>query len=189
MQTYYPDMQAIEQQTLQLEHERCLHCQQTQQLISHGFVHQKRVGALPVAIGKRVFCSNRNQRTGCGRTVRLYLDSPVRYLHYAAGIVEVFLLALIAGINTQRAYQQATGTEAPRNGYRWLIKVWAQLSVYRSLLHQPSLSSAPRTAIQPRHPRRCLLLATLEPFVISYFHSAQTRGYAPHCHHNPALSL
>jgi hypothetical protein len=162
MKIYYPSVHAIQQQTLQLDHEQCSHCKQSQQLVSHGFIHRKRVGALPAAIGKRVFCSNRRRRTGCGRTVQLYLDSTLRYLHYAAGVVEAFLLALLAGMTIQRAYLEATGTEVPRNAYRWLSKVWAQLSAYRSLLHQPQLPDMPQTATANRPLRRCLLMATAE---------------------------
>ena len=64
MRTYYPSLPAIEQQTGQLEHEHCAHCKQAHQLVSHGFVRRKRVGGEPEAVGKRVFCSNRNNRMG-----------------------------------------------------------------------------------------------------------------------------
>ena len=36
-------------------------------------------------MGKRVFYSNRHRRTGCGRTVQLYLDSTVFALRRWAG--------------------------------------------------------------------------------------------------------
>lgn len=160
MQTYFPSLQAIEQQTLQLDHEQCAHCRQTQQLVSHGFIRKKRVGGEPQAVGKRVFCSNRNQRTGCGRTVRLYLDATVRYLHYAGRCVVALLFELVRGMTVQRAYYHATGTATPRNAYRWLDKFRAQLSAYRSLSHQPwSLATDP-PAVADSHPRWGLLLTT-----------------------------
>ena len=53
MQIYYPNLQAIQQQTLQLESEQCKHCRQTHQLVSHGFIRRKRVGAQPEAVGMR----------------------------------------------------------------------------------------------------------------------------------------
>ena len=83
MQIYYASLPAIEQQTRQLDHAQCRHCGQTQQLVSHGFIYKKQVGADPIATGKRVLCSNRHQHTGCGRTMQLYLDATVRYLHVA----------------------------------------------------------------------------------------------------------
>jgi hypothetical protein len=90
MRTYYPSLPSIEQQTRQLEHEHCAHCKQAHQLVSHGFVRRKRVGGEPEAIGKRVFCSNRNNRMGCGRTMQLYLESTIRYLHHAGERVVYF---------------------------------------------------------------------------------------------------
>ena len=75
MQIYYSNLEAIEQQTRQLDQVQCRHCVQRHQLVSHGFFYKKRVGAAPQALGKRVFCSNRQRYTGCGRTMQLYLDT------------------------------------------------------------------------------------------------------------------
>jgi len=160
MQIYYPNLHAIEQQTMQLEHSQCAHCKQTQQLVSHGFIRKKRVGAEPEAIGKRVFCSNRNKRTGCGRTMQLYLDSTIRYLHYAGGCVAAFVSSLIAGITIRRAYYHATGTTTPRHAYRWLKRLCAQSSVYRSLAHRPPLQDAPEVTEAHRPLRLLSLMST-----------------------------
>lgn len=142
MQIYYPSLPAIEQQTKQLDHAQCAHCKQTQQLVSHGYVYKKQIGAAPQAVGKRVFCSNRKRYTGCGRTMRLYLDSTVRWLHYTGAHVVAFMLALMAGSTVQQAYWQATSKADPRQAYRWLHRLGAQLSSYRSLSHQPPLQDA-----------------------------------------------
>lgn len=142
MQIYYASLSAIDQQTMQLDHARCRHCQQAHQLVSHGFIYKKQPHADPAAVGKRVFCSNRNCRTGCGRTMRLYLDANVRSMHYAGACVVAFVLALIAGMTIAHAYAHATGAATPRNAYRWLDRLGAQLSVYRSLSHRPALQDA-----------------------------------------------
>ena len=151
MKIYHASLHALQQQTLQLSHEQCNHCQQSQQLISHGFVYKKQaVAAAQQAIGKRVFCSNRDGHSGCGRTIRLYLDTRVRYLHYAGCCVVAFVLLLMRGMNVQHAYRQVTGCDDPRNAYRWLKKLWVQLSVYRSLLHQPQWQPSAVTGRSPR---------------------------------------
>lgn len=169
MQIYYPSFQAIEQITQQLENEQCCHCQQTQQLISHGMVYKKQLGGEPAMIGKRVFCSNRNHRTGCGRTIRLYLDSMVRYLHYTGQHVVAFVLALLTGMGVQQAYCQSTGTTDPRHAYRWLNKLCAKLSCYRSLWHRPAVALAQASGVEPvcacRPVRRNLLTSTFEQLV------------------------
>ena len=160
MQLYYPSLHAIEQQTMQLEHAHCVHCQQTQQLVSHGFVRKKRPCAEPETVGKRVFCSNRNNRTGCGRTMQLYLDSTIRYLYHAGCCVVTFVLALIEGMSIQNAYQHATGTAAPRHAYRWLNRLGERLSAYRSLSHQPPLPDTVAIATVKRPSRLLLLMST-----------------------------
>ena len=158
MKIYYASLQAMGQQTMGLSNEQCPHCKRSHHLISHGFVYKKQSMAEPKkAVGKRVFCSNRGAHTGCGRTMQLYLDSTVRYLHCLGRCVVSFVLALMANMTIQQAYQQATGTTEPRHAYRWLAKLFSQLSVYRSLLHQPILQHA-KTA--PRHPRRGILCTT-----------------------------
>ena len=161
MHIYYPDLAAIELQTRQLECERCPHCGQMQ-LVSHGYVYKKCVGAEPQAVGKRVICANR-RRDGCGRTVRLYLDSTVRYLHYAGTQVVAFVLALMAGLRVQPAYCQATGTAEPRNAWRWLNRLHGQLSCYRSLSHRAPLPEADGDAPgTDRCVRREVLKSTLQ---------------------------
>lgn len=158
MKIYHASLHAIQQQTMQLSHEQCNHCRQSHQLVSHGFVYKKRAVAGPEqAVGKRVFCSNRDGHTGCGRTIRLYLDTSVRYLHYAGCCVVAFVLSLMGGMSVQRAYLQASGTADPRNAYRWLNKLWTQLSHYRSLLHQPLLQ---QPVVAGGHPRPGLLAST-----------------------------
>jgi len=154
MQTYYPSLQAIHQQTLQLELEQCAHCQQTQQLVSHGFIRKKRNCAEPQAVGKRVFCSNRYSHTGCGRTMQLYLDSTLRYLHHAGSAVVAFVLLLLAGISIGLAYMQATGADTPRHAYRWLHRLHAHMSTYRSLFHQP---------LPEQQPQQTTTVATHDP--------------------------
>ena len=164
MQIYYPSLEAIEQQTRQLDHEQCSHCKQTHQLVSHGFIRKKKVGGESEAVGKRVFCSNRHQYTGCGRTLRLYLNATVRYLHVAGTAVVAFVLSLISGMTIQHAYHHATGTATPKNAYRWLNRLCAQLSIYRSLAHQPPLQNTADTGLVVALNRRLRLLPLLSTF-------------------------
>lgn len=171
MQSYYPSLEAIHQQTMQLQSEQCKHCGQTHQLVSHGFVRKKQaLGREPQAVGKRVFCSNRYHRTGCGRTMQLVLDSSLRCMHYAGRAVVVFVLLLISGASIALAYMQATQAQTPRHAYRWLQRLHAQMSVYRSLFHQPPLDQPAAPCSHPHSSRRSLLgstfaalLARLEP--------------------------
>lgn len=161
MQIYYPNMAAMQQRTMELKNEPCIHCGKIHQLVSHGFIYKKNFTSTePVAVGKRTICSKRYGRTGCGRTMQLYLDSRVRYLHYAGCCVVVFVIFLMAGITISQAYQFVTGTADPRNAYRWLSKLSARFSVYRSHLHKPRLDEAENTPIRFVNSRRRLLAST-----------------------------
>ena len=168
MQIYYSSLEAIEQQTRQLNHEQCAHCKQTHQLVSHGFIRKKRVGDEPEAVGKRVFCSNRLNHTGCGRTVQLYLDSTLRYLHYAGIAVVAFVLALITGMTIRRAYHHATGAATPRHAYRWLNRLGAQMSAYRSLSHRPALQGTGLGVAANRPLRWVLLTSTFKGLLLQF---------------------
>lgn len=155
MRTYYPSIEAIHQQTMQLQSERCTHCGQTHQLVSHGFIRKKqRCGDLRL-VGKRVFCSNRHHHSGCGRTMQLYLDSTLRYLHYAGRDVVIFVLLLLTGVSTCAAYTQATGACTPRHAYRWVQRLFVQITIHRSLFHQPLLEFAPTHPTEPA-PQGCI---------------------------------
>jgi len=162
MQIYYKSIEAIHQQTMQLGNEQCIHCKQFHQLVSHGFIYKKRTRAEPEAVGKRVFCSDRYHHTGCGYTIQLYLASIIRCLHYAGACVVAFVLSLMQGMTIAQGYVFATGTQTPRNAYRWLNKLEAQWVVYRSLLHQPLLQDTEAVAYRGPLSRRHLLTSTIE---------------------------
>ena len=157
MKIYYPSLQAIHQQTLQLDRVQCIYCKQARQLVSHGFTYKKQSRAAPAAVGKRVRCSNRNSRTGCGRTVQLYLETTIRYMHYTGAVLVAFVMALIQGMSIASSYALATGGATPRNAYRWLHKLITQISVYRSRFHLPLYQH--RHDMFDKNPRRSILVS------------------------------
>ncbi len=159
MRSYYSSFRSIELETRQLDQHVCLHCKQSCQLLSHGYIRKKTSAHQPV--GKRVFCSNRNKRTGCGRTMSWYLASVVRNRHYPGSIIIAFILAFIRGMTIQQAYRMATRAASPRHAYRWLHQVDAHLSTYRSLFHQPLIHSSLVTDT-PHDSRRSLLGSTFK---------------------------
>jgi transposase-like protein len=158
MHTYYPDLESIDQQSFQLQNEDCLHCGQAAQLVSHGFIYKKQgVAKALLPVGKRLWCSTRFGRTGCGRTRQLYLDSVVKSLHYAGEVVVAFVASLMRGLGIAQAYQQVTGTNNSRHAYRWLRRLSLCLIDYR---HVPGLAHFDCVAhrfVQAITPRRQLL--------------------------------
>ena len=138
----------------------CQHCGLSDQFTSHGFVYQKKSLEAPQRVGKRLLCSNRFGRSGCGRTVQLYLTETIPRLHYSASTMFVFLLALLNTSSVVAAYQHVTRYGDTRHAWRWLLRLYRQLPRWRSrYVTQPSsLSFARFTA---RSARLQVLLMTL----------------------------
>ncbi|MFY7942480.1 MAG: hypothetical protein ACOVOX_16385, partial [Burkholderiaceae bacterium] len=57
----------------------------------------------------------------------------------------------------------ATRAQTPRHAYRWLQRLHAQMSVYRSLFHQPPLELPPQPTEPPPH---CAVLSCNVPHTL-----------------------
>jgi len=138
MKRFYPDFNAINAFTLSLDYHQneleCAHCSKHDQFVSHGIIYKQRSGTLAEKMGKRIFCSNRFGRTGCGRTFQLHVANETPHFRYGAAHLFLFISALLANMNITEAYHQATGQTETRNAWRWLSKLMTQLSEYRSVL-------------------------------------------------------
>ena len=136
MKIYFEHIDVIHQFTMELDYNtlKCRHCLSSNQFVSHGFVYKKQNNGEKKAIGKRLFCSNRHGKLGCGRTTQLYLATQIPTFQYPCEHIFIFLSALLSMSSIQKAYKIATNTDDPRNAYRWLHKLWDKLIDYRSLL-------------------------------------------------------
>lgn len=161
MQRFFPDFESLERFTLSLDsldqRQQCPHCSKSNQLISHGVIYRQRSMHEREAVGKRVFCSNRHQHTGCGRTVQLTVADVLPGLRYGAAHLFVFVSSLLMNLSVTAAYRAATGQSAARNAWRWLDKLVRHLSDYRCLLN---VQTEPITT-EFRH--RCRRLRLLLP--------------------------
>ncbi len=152
MPLFFSSLSDIERYTPTLYYKPCQHCKQTKHLLSHGYVRKK---TCHQPIAKRIFCSNRHQHKGCGRTIQLYVDSVIPAFHYDGVAIIAFLIAFIQGMPITQAYQSATHAASARNAFRWLHKTMFRLSDFRSLF--PVLPQAQR---YPDSIRRSLLHST-----------------------------
>ena len=164
MQRFFPEFDSLERFTLSLgcfaEKLHCPHCAKNNQLVSHGVIYKQRSMTTREPVGKRVFCSNRYQRTGCGRTVQLHVTTVLPAMRYAAAQVFVFLSALLMNAGVDAAYRAATGQSDARQGWRWLNKLDAQLSDFRVFVH--AHLKPPISDFSARCRRLRLLLPTLQ---------------------------
>lgn len=139
---------------------QCEKCSKRGQFVSHGFVYKNGHKGKRKITGKRIFCSNRNGRSGCGSTAILYLDESIPSLTYTTSHVGVFLSALMSGSSIHKAYKTATGTDNPRNAWRWLHKLYNRLMDYRGFLNARIETSS--NPFRQRTRRLRLLLPTLQ---------------------------
>lgn len=163
MQTFFNSIQSIDRFSLSLDSRlddiTCRHCHQSQAWMSHGFVYKQRSIVLREAVGKRLFCSNRQGKPGCGRTIQLYLDGEIPSRHYGTTQLFWFVTALLAGLSVCSAYQRIASLSSARQGWRWLSTLMNRLSTFRC--HLPSRNHAP-DSFTTRSRRLRLLLPTLQ---------------------------
>ncbi len=138
MKRFYSDFDSIHAFTQSLNYHQneleCTHCLKSDQFVSHGIIYKQRSIVQAEKVGKRLFCSNRYGRSGCGRTFQIYIADEVPTYRYAAVHLFLFITALMANMNISDAYCQATGQPEPRNAWRWLKRLMFKLSHYRSFL-------------------------------------------------------
>jgi len=155
MQRFFADLETLHTFTLSLDFYQnelvCQHCAKTDQFVSHGFVYKQRSIEIKERVAKRIFCSNRHQRSGCGRTFQLYLADTLPALRYSASQLFVFIRVLLATFNISTAYQTATHQSDTRHAWRWISKLRLQLSSYRQYLKLPTAPKTPVTSQRRLH--------------------------------------
>jgi hypothetical protein len=161
MQIFFDTLEAIHQFTFSLDQHAllCGSCKVHGQFVSHGFCYKQHNFAATEPVGKRILCSSRSGRTGCGRTVQLYIASAVPGLRYGATQLFTFITALLANLSITAAYGKAVGKPESRHAWRWFKKLTQQLIVYRHYLHRNSHTDSAIFNTQSRF--RQLLLPTL----------------------------
>lgn len=120
----------------------CPYCRLPGFLILHGFLFGY-FDICPHALlrrGHRVFCSNRNNRNGCGKTFCLLLAQTLKGFTISAHSVWLFIKGAVSGQKKQKAFKAAAGRSfSAASAYR----LWK-----RFLFSQPRL----RTLLLSRSP-------------------------------------
>ena len=75
----------------------CPHCQEVGTLIRHGFLRGFDESNRITLRARRVFCSNRHARPGCGRTFSVWCADKIRRLSLSTGCLWRFLQHAAAG--------------------------------------------------------------------------------------------
>lgn len=145
MPKFYDDFDSLQQVTHNLEFYfdvfACLFCSKSDQFVSHGFIFHRKDEKIVAITGKRLLCCNRRGRSGCGRTLTLYLKEKQPQYVYSSAHINVFFLMLLARQTIPKAYQIATGCYEPRNAYRWMESACLKLVEYRALLKEKTIKT------------------------------------------------
>jgi hypothetical protein len=123
-----------------LKQTACPHCKVVGTLIRHGFLRgfDDSNPQRQTVRARRVFCSNRQARRGCGRTVSVWLADKIRRLSVTTGSLWRFLQRAVAG-SVRAAIRTADGHLSDRTWRR----IWKRFDLGQSNI---------RTALSGRCP-------------------------------------
>jgi hypothetical protein len=112
----------------------CTHCHRIGTLNAHGYLRGYGEGSDLIIRGRRLYCSNRGHKNGCGRTHALFLPDVLPTFSLMATLLWHFLCRLVAGSSRRSAFLFCFGEKNPRRAY-WLWKRCVKVqSVLRSRL-------------------------------------------------------
>lgn len=164
MRRFFSDFDALNCYSLSLHFSQypvqCRHCLKNHHMVSHGVLYKQRSIEHREPVGKRLLCSNRRGRSGCGRTVQLTIAARIPALHYDSAHLFSFLCAMLIGFSIPKAYLKATGQAQPRQAWRWLSKLTVHLPHYRRRL--PGRNQGSSNAFKTQSRRLTLLMPTFE---------------------------
>ena len=116
----------------------CPHCKAVGTLIRHGALHGYGDGSRPTLRARRLFCNNRTQRPGCGRTTSVWLADILSRLSLSALSLWQFLMHAVGTSIAQAGHAAA----APRSLRTWQ-RLWQRFQLGQSHI---------RTALMQRCP-------------------------------------
>jgi hypothetical protein len=112
---YYESESEFEQIHRRLKHYPCPFCRLMGCLILHGFLFGSDVDSgCTVKRGHRIFCSNRNDRRGCGRTCSMLLSHFIKHFLFTARTIWRFFLSIVSGICKMKSLND-TGASASQS--------------------------------------------------------------------------
>ena len=131
----------VERAAFSLKQSSCPHCGcvGTLNRHSHSLGNDPAVADGQIIRGQRVFCSNRGQRGGCGRTFLLCLAEVLPRHTLTASLVWQWLLKLLSGLSIKAAVEKLRLPFALETFYRLRCKLRQRLDGLRTRLYgEPS---------------------------------------------------
>jgi hypothetical protein len=132
-----------------LKQTRCPHCKVLGTLVRHGFLYGRDETSpkKETVRARRIFCSNRNARPGCGRTFSVWLADKIRRLSLTTAALWLFLQhAITVGI---LAAGRAAGC---RLNERTWQRIWKRFDHGQSKIRTALCGRCPPPESPPRLP-------------------------------------
>ena len=113
----------------------CPHCRLIGCLILHGYLYgYSDLGNSRILRGRRIYCSNRHRKTGCGKTFSVLTAQVLPKFTVSASSLWRFLNNIKNGLNPARAFKMTGCPMAPTTIYRLLKKFVVNQVRIRSFL-------------------------------------------------------
>jgi hypothetical protein len=142
------DEAALESARLEAKLRACVHCRRVGMLVGHGrlFGYAERSSARELR-GRRLLCSRRHRRSGCGHTFSVWLATVVPRRIVRATTIFALLTGLASGLSRASAWRRASSMTL-RTGYR----IAARLAIAGPGIRTALFSRAPPPAIDSTSP-------------------------------------
>lgn len=128
----------------------CQHCGRGGTFNGHGLLRgYSEAGAAGQVRGRRLLCSRRGRRPGCGRTWSILLAERMRGFIVTTKTLVLFAMAVVGGASRKAAWEQCVGgAMSLRSGYR----LWVRLHRAQAALRAPLWRVSPPPPSESRHP-------------------------------------
>ena len=130
---------------------RCPHCRRVGYLILHGYLrgNDDMETTINIIRARRLFCSNRNRRLGCGRTVSVFLAQVIKRFTISTQHLWLFIKNITNGSDKIQSLRKTGLSYCQASAYRLYNKIYLNQSRLRALLLK---KCPPPDHIQSRNP-------------------------------------
>lgn len=130
---FYSTKEEFKKVCSNLKNHACPHCNSSGYLILHGFLYGYGDSEL-IRRGHRIFCSNRNLKSGCGRTFSMLKSKFIKNFMVSAVVLSRFLKNISDGLCPAKAFKTSGSLMHKTSAYRLLNKFKYKQSQIRTLL-------------------------------------------------------
>lgn len=149
------DRQALDELLVEAKQFACPQCHRVGMLVGHGLLtgYRERGSGLEVR-GRRLLCSSRFRRSGCGRTFSVLIANVVAGFTVRTSTLLAFLQSVVEGFTRKAAWERLhnLASELPALSLRSGYRLWNRLVTAQSSLRTALCSLAPPPATSDARP-------------------------------------